>query len=52
MCVDHFLFDIIVLFTDACDSVLCSHGDADRSPDIWPPYGSYDICYNAYDILC
>lgn len=52
MCVDHFLSDIILLFTDACDSVICSHGDADGSPDKWPPYGNYDICYNAYDILC
>lgn len=36
---DHFLSDKMLLFTDACDNVICSHGDADRSPYIRPPYG-------------
>lgn len=36
--------DIVVLFTDVCDSVICSHGDADRSPDVWAAYGK--LCNN------
>ncbi len=42
--------DIVVSFTDACDSVICSHGDADRSPDVWAAYGK--LCYNMHYLYC